>query len=156
MGIRFDSAVIMTEDVDTMKEFYSTVMKQSIKHDFGACVIFECGLSVWKPVSGHTLLQALGSRRAQGNGSLELCFDTEDFEKDIAEVKRSGVKLVHDVSEEQWGQLTIRFYDPDGNAVELGESIPAFCRRLYALGMSAEQVSEKTGVPVNLVKEYVK
>jgi predicted enzyme related to lactoylglutathione lyase len=153
--IRFDSAVLMTENIDKMKEFYSKVMGQSVKHDFGGCVIFDCGLAVWKLGDGCPLAQALGGR-ASGNGSLEVCFDTEDFENDAANVKKSGVKLVHDIAEEQWGQLTIRFFDPDGNVVELGESIPAFCRRLYASGQSTKQVSEKTGVLEGLVREYVK
>lgn len=155
MAIRYDSAVLMTEDIGSMKEFYSSVMGQAIKHDFGGCVIFECGLAVWKLESGYPLAKVLGGKRSP-NGSLEICFETEDFESDAASIKNAGVRLVHDVAEEQWGQLTIRFFDPDGNLVELGESIPCFCRRLYASGMSVGQVSEKTGVPETLITEYIK
>lgn len=154
MAIRYDSAVLMTEDISRMKEFYAGIMGQQIKHDFGACVIFKCGIAIWKLESGFPLAKAIGTKRGP-NGSLEICFDTEDFESDAACIKNAGAVLVHDVAEEQWGQLTIRFLDPDGNLVELGESIPCFCRRLYASGMSLRQVSEKTGVPEALVMEYV-
>ncbi len=154
MSIRFDSAVLITQNIDSMKEFYSRVMGQRVRHDFGGCVIFDCGLAVWKLESGYPLAKALGGR-AGGNGSLEICFDTEEFENHSVNVKKAGVKLVHDVVQEQWGQLTIRFFDPDGNLVELGESIPAFCRRLYASGLSVREVSKKTGVPEGLVEEYI-
>jgi catechol 2,3-dioxygenase-like lactoylglutathione lyase family enzyme len=63
--------------------------------------------------------------------------------------------MLHGVAEEAWGQRTIRFFDPDGNLIELGESIPCFCRRLFKGGMAVEQVSEKTGVDIDKVKEYV-
>lgn len=156
MSIRYDSAVLITENISGMKEFYSGVMGQLIKHDFGGCVIFDCGLAIWKLESGYPLSKALGEGRAKGNGSLEICFDTEDLKSDAQRVKSAGVRLVHDIAEEQWGQLSMRFLDPDGNLAELGESMPAFCRRLYASCQSAKQVSGKTGVPEALVREYVK
>ena len=63
--------------------------------------------------------------------------------------------LLHDVVEEPWGQQAVRFFDPDGNLVELGESIPTFVRRHHAAGLSPEAVAERTGVPLEAVLQYV-
>lgn len=76
--------------------------------------------------------------------------------KNVEGMKRFYMDVLrHDIEEEAWGQRTIRFFDPDGNLIELGESIPCFCRRLYGGGMTAEQVADKTGAHIDKVKEYV-
>jgi len=49
----------------------------------------------------------------------------------------------------------MRFYDPDGNMIELGESMPCFCRRLFRSGLSEAEVAEKTGIQLETVREYL-
>ena len=56
------------------------------------------------------------------------------------------------VTEETWGQLTIRFYDPENNLIEIGETIPCFVKRFYNQGMTIEEVSQRTLVPLEFVK----
>lgn len=156
MSIRYHSAVLITNDIERMKEFYTSVMGQEIEHDFGGCVIFACGLTIWKLDGGYPLAKALGeSISAQANGSMEVCFETDEFAVESQALLRKNVKLIHDVMEEQWGQLTIRFFDPDGNIVELGESMPCFCRRLFRSGLNVAEIAKKTGIPSKTVKEYL-
>jgi hypothetical protein len=45
--------------------------------------------------------------------------------------------------------------DPDGNVVELGESIPTFVHRHHAAGLSAAAVAERTGVPLEAVIQHI-
>lgn len=157
MSIRFQSAVLITDNIDNMKEFYTKVMGQTVEHDFGGCVIFGSGLSIWRLGGSCALAKALGKDFAAGkNNGLEVCFETDDFVVEVPKIKSVGINLIHDVAEEQWGQRTARFYDPDGNIVELGESMPAFCKRLFRSGLSIPEVSEKTGIPQRKVKEYLK
>jgi hypothetical protein len=42
-----------------------------------------------------------------------------------------------------------------GNIIELGESIPCFCRRLHAQGLDAAAVAKKTGVDPALAEAYL-
>jgi len=86
---------------------------------------------------------------------LEICFETDDFDAQAARISAMGVMLAHGVIEESWGQRTLRFFDPDGNLVEVGESMPAFCRRLYMAGLSMEEVGKKTGIEQNIVKHFL-
>ena len=152
--IRYDSAVLITNNVDGMKRFYLDVLRQKLRFDFGRCQILECGVSIWGPDENDPAMKAPGLGQGT-NSRLELCFDTEDFEEDAAYILSHKPKMLHNVAEEAWGQRTIRFFDPDGNLVELGESIPCFCRRFYNEGMTVEQVAAKTGVNVEQVKAYI-
>jgi len=63
--------------------------------------------------------------------------------------------LVHGIHEEPWGQRTIRFFDPDRNLIEAGESMKRFVTRFYCQGMTPEEVSHRTSVPVEEVKRLV-
>ena len=157
MSIRYHSAVLITDNLESLKEFYTIVLGQTIEHDFGGCVIFNSGLSIWRMESDYALAKALGKDYRPGkNKGLELCFETDHFSVEVPKLKATGIELIHDVAEEQWGQQTVRFYDPDGNIVELGESMPGFCKRLFRSGLSIAEVSQKTGITQKLVKEYLK
>lgn len=157
MSIRFHSAVLITDNIETMKEFYTKVLGQEIDHDFGGCVIFESGLSIWRLNDANALAKALGKDLKAGkNNGMEVCFETDEFVIEVPKLKSKGINLIHDVAEEQWGQHTVRFYDPDGNILELGESMAGFCKRLFRSGLSIPEVSEKTGIPQRKVKEYLK
>ena len=152
MSIQFHSSVLLTADVKRLSAFYIEVLGQKVQYDFGACIGLQCGLSLWQPSADLTLAAKLGyCCHPSGNKNLELCFETETFASDIERIKASGAPLLHDVAEEPWGQMTMRFFDPDGNIVELGESIPTFVRRHHSTGLSAEAVAERTGMPLNAV-----
>lgn len=156
MSIRYHSAVLITNNIESMKEFYTKMMGQEIEHDFGGCVIFACGLSLWKLSGEYPLAKALGEEyKADTNRSMEVCFETDDFAAESQVLIRKHVNLVHDVAEEPWGQLSLRFYDPDGNIVEMGESMPCFCRRLFRSGLSVSEVAKKTNIPTKTVKAYL-
>jgi len=156
MSIQFHSSVLFTTDVRRLSAFYVHALGQEIEHDFGACVSLRCGLSLWQPSDDLTVAVELGySHHAGGNKNLELCFETETLDEDVERVKASGAKLLHDVVEEPWGQQVLRFFDPDGNLVELGESIAMFVRRHHASGYTVEAVAEKTGVPLEMVRQFI-
>ena len=156
MAITFHSTVLITKNFDAMKRFYTDVMQQNVAFDFGNCISFRCGLTIWQLKDSYPMTQALGAVPEPNVGAVEVCFETEDFDADAAAVKAAGVSLLHDITEENWGQLTLRFYDPDKNIVELGESIPCFCCRLHRGGMDTAAVAEKTGVSIQTVAEYLR
>ncbi len=153
--ITYSSAVLVTEHFGLMQRFYENVLGQAVRFDFGSCVQFACGLSIWQPSEGHPAINALKKTHCQGNGALELCFEADDFDEQAARVNGMGVMLAHGIREESWGQRTLRFYDPDGNLVELGESMPSFCRRLHASGMDPHEISKKTGIAQSMIEQYL-
>lgn len=156
MSIKFHSSVLITNNFESMKSFYTQGMGLQIKDDFGTCIGFVCGLSIWKMGENQPLAKTLGRTfHTDGNKNLEMCFETENFDTDVVHVKSFGIKLIHDIQTETWGQKTIRFYDPDENMIELGETIPTFVKRLHKEGMAIEEVAKKTGVPQEQVEQFI-
>ncbi|MBN2342401.1 MAG: hypothetical protein JXX29_19960 [Deltaproteobacteria bacterium] len=152
MNIHFHSSVIIAKKFSTTVSFYRDVLRQTVSDDFGACVVFSCGLSVWQPAQEHAVARHIG----QGSGGaarVELCFETDGFDEVATALRDCGVSFLHDVQTESWGQFTVRFFDPEQNIVEVGESIPCFVRRLVREGNSMEQVSQRTSVSLERVKE---
>jgi len=66
------------------------------------------------------------------------------------------LSYLHKETEELWGQKTVRFYDPENNLVEIGETIPCFVKRFYNQGMTIEEVSKRTSVSSEMVLQICK
>lgn len=49
--------------------------------------------------------------------------------------------------EHSWGQRVVRFYDPDGHIIEVGEEMKMVVERFLASGMTMEDVSRRMDVP---------
>jgi len=153
MNIQFHSTVIITQDFDKMKVFYQEILQQEISVDFGNCIGFKNGISLWKLDEDYPIAKKLGKTFSKsGNKNLEICFETNDYEEVVANLNKHNLKYLHNTIEERWGQKTIRFYDPENNLVEIGETIPCFVKRFYNEGMTVEEVSERTSVPIEMVK----
>ena len=152
MKIKFHSLVIITHDFETMKDFYCNILQQTIKDDFGNCVTFENGLTIWQLKAEYPLAKKTGRCFSEsGNNNLEICFETENFEMVYNALKNSGLKILHEKVEENWGQYTFRFYDPENNLIEIGESIPGFVKRFYKNGMTPEEISQHTSVSLDKI-----
>ncbi len=154
MEIKFHSTVIMTEEFEQMKSFYQEILQQQIEFDFGNCIGFKNGLSLWKLKEEYPIAKKLGRTfDKSGNKNLEICFETDDFELVVEKLKMHKLNYLHQETEELWGQQTVRFYDPENNLVEIGETIPCFVKRFKSQGMSIEEVSKRTSVPIEIVEQ---
>ncbi len=47
----------------------------------------------------------------------------------------------------------VRFRDPDGHIIEVGENMTAVCRRFLDSGMTPEEAAARMDVPVDYVRE---
>ena len=59
-----------------------------------------------------------------------------------------GIDRLGTVTEQGWGQRVVRFYDPDGHIIEVGEEMKTVIERFLATGMTLEEVSVRTDVSV--------
>ncbi len=154
MAINFSSSVLMVKNLEEMKIFYRDVLEQEIEVDFGGCIGFKCGIALWELNEEMPITAKLGRKFSEnGNQNLEICFETESFDEVLKKIAEYSPKYLHREQEEPWGQRTIRFYDPEGNLVEIGESVPCFVRRFFASGMNLEEVAKRTSVPIEIVKK---
>jgi hypothetical protein len=65
------------------------------------------------------------------------------------------VDLIHPLKVESWGQRSIRFFDPDGFIVEVGEPIEVFVRRLGETGLTIEEVSRRSQIPTDAIRSIL-
>jgi hypothetical protein len=49
----------------------------------------------------------------------------------------------------------IRFYDPDKNIIEVGESIESVIKRFLKRGYSIEETAKITQHPIEFVRQYL-
>jgi catechol 2,3-dioxygenase-like lactoylglutathione lyase family enzyme len=154
MSVKFYSSVIFVKNISLSKEFYTNIMNQEVEFDFGANIIFKSKLSLWQLISGHEIKSIAGS--PDSGNRFELYFESEDLKKDIEKIKCAGVKFLHDIKTEPWGQQTIRFFDPDNHLIELGETLNIFVSRIFKETGSASVTAKITGVEPEIIRSIIK
>ena len=145
--MKFCAAVLSVADIHTSRKFYEELFGLTLFQDYGINVAYTCGLALQQEFGWLVGLPEEQVRQKPNN--VELCFEEEDFDsflKKLAEYP--GIQFLHGVKEHSWGQRVVRFYDPNGHIIEVGESMPVVVRRFLALGMSMEQVSKRMDVSV--------
>jgi catechol 2,3-dioxygenase-like lactoylglutathione lyase family enzyme len=156
MNVNYHSAVIFCSDLEKQREFYEKFLEQKVEQDLGNCLVFENGFTLWKLDKKYPISKELGyTYEPIGNRNLELCFETENFGDAVEKVVVSDLRMLHNVSEEEWGQYTIRFYDPEGNLVEIGETLKCMVSRMKSASMSIEEIEKKSGLEKRFIENLL-
>lgn len=153
--MKYTGICIMVEDMEVAKRFYTEALSQHIVMDMGQNVTFEGGFSLQ---SEYQRLMGIPQKDVtHRSNSFELYFEEDDLDQVISRLKAHGnVEFQHEKRETPWGQYNILFYDPDGHLIEVGETMTALVKRFVKQGLSIEQVSQRTGLPLEAVMEYLK
>jgi len=150
--MKFSAPLFAVRSIAAARAFYEQVLGQTVVLDHGTNVTFAGGFALQEDFAGLVGFPAELTQWKAYNG--ELYFETEDLDADAARLKDAGVEFLHDVKEYPWGQRVLRFFDPDGNLIEVGESMCSVGRRFLAQGMSVEEVAQRTQHPVALVQSW--
>lgn len=145
----FHSTVLFVKDIGVAKKFYTRLLDFSITHDFGENVILNNGISLWEIMPDHIINKKLETTFESNR--FELYFETENLEEISDKLKTAGVRFLHPIHEESWGQRTIRFFDPDNHLVEIGEPMDVFVNNMHKKGLTPAQISAKSGIPLEKV-----
>ena len=147
--MKYICSLITVESIPAARTFYEKILKQKVKFDFGENIAFESGFAIH--LKDH-FSQLIGSRPvAREANNFELYFETDDMDAFVRELSENDVELVHEAREQPWRQKVVRFYDPDRNIVEVGETLEFLCVRLSREGKSIPEIMQITGLP----EEYV-
>jgi catechol 2,3-dioxygenase-like lactoylglutathione lyase family enzyme len=151
------STALFVKNISVSKAFYTGMLGLSIDMDFGKNVIFKEGFTIWEINENHIIPQTLGLDSISDRNSIrfELYFETENIKEAFDNLKSKKVHFLHEIHEEPWGQLTFRFFDPDRHLIEAGESMPHFIGRFYDEGLTIEQISARTSVPAEAVRQFL-
>lgn len=117
--LRFICPLIVVNDMQRSRRFYENLLGQKVKSDFGENVVFEGDFAIHLQSHYENLIEKREVR--PGSNSFELYFETDKLLELEAKLEEAGVNWIHKIRTEPWGQKVMRFYDPDGHIVEVGE-----------------------------------
>ena len=117
--MRLKNFLIVVKDIERSKRFYHDLFGLEMILDNDGNMILTDGLVLqeekyWKEFLKKEIIPE--------NNSCELYFEEADIEGFIEKLESyyPEVKYVNRLMTHSWGQKVIRFYDPDGNLIEVG------------------------------------
>mgnify|MGYP000871789664 CR=1 FL=1 len=147
--MKFICPLITVADIKRSRDFYEGLLNQKVKYDFGENVTFDGDFAIHLQSHFSSLIDNRPIHTGGNNFELYFEFDMVDQIADL--LRHNGVEFVHEVREQPWRQKVVRFYDPDMNIIEVGESMEYLSYRLSLEGLSIEQISGLTGLPADFV-----
>ena len=117
--MKLKNVLIVVKDIERARQFYQDLFGLIVVLDNDGNMILTEGLvlqdeKIWKEFLGREILRE--------NNSCELYFEEADIEGFVARLERiyPEVRYVNRLMTHSWGQKIVRFYDPDGNLIEVG------------------------------------
>ena len=117
--MRLKNFLIVVKDIERSRQFYHDLFGLEMILDNDGNMILTDGLVLqeekyWKEFLEKEIIPE--------NNSCELYFEEADIEGFIEKLESyyPEVKYVNRLMTHSWGQKVIRFYDPDGNLIEVG------------------------------------
>ena len=117
--MRLKNVLIVVKDIEKSRKFYHDLFGIDLVLDNAGNMILTEGLvlqdeKIWKSFLGRDILPQ--------NNACELYFEEQDIEAFVEKLERlyPSIEYVHHLMTHSWGQRIIRFYDLDGNLIEVG------------------------------------
>lgn len=117
--MKLKNVLIVVKDLEKSKQFYHDLFGLDLVLDNHGNMILTEGLvlqdeKIWKDFLQRDILPE--------HNSCELYFEERDIEAFVQKLERQypSVKYVNRLMTDNWGKKTVRFYDPDGNLIEVG------------------------------------
>lgn len=144
--VHYECPLIAVRDMQRSVAFYREVLGLEIVNDFGANVTLTGGVSLQTLDTWKDFLGAEEKDISLKNRAGELYFVAEDMDAFWQRLQTADAELVHPLREHGWGQRVVRFYDPDGHIIEVGESLRAVVQRFREAGMDVQQIAVRMDV----------
>ena len=149
--IQYKSVVLFCNDVRKACEFYQKLFDLSIELDLGEMVSFTGGISLWDQAMASDHAYAGAPPSPSPRPSQEVYFETDDMDGFDTKLRNGSIKPLHPVQTAPWQQRVIRFFDPDGHLIEVGESMEEVVRRLNREGRNQEEIVKITMMPEEFI-----
>jgi catechol 2,3-dioxygenase-like lactoylglutathione lyase family enzyme len=142
---KYNGVVLLVENVEKSRKFYTEILEQEIEMDFGRCVGFVGGFTLWDSAYAFEMMELHGSlEKLAGERIVELYFEVLDLDTFNDRIKLNYNNIVHDIKEQPWGQRCFRIYDPDRYIVEFAEPMSMVIQRFYNQGFTVDEIVTKT------------
>ena len=117
--MKLKNFLIVVKDIEKSRKFYNDLFGIELVHDNDGNMILTEGLvlqdeKIWESFLGRDIIPK--------SNSCELYFEEQDIESFVEKLERlyPNVEYVNRLMTHSWGQRVIRFYDLDGNLIEVG------------------------------------
>lgn len=117
--MKLKNILIVVKDIEKSKQFYHDLFGLNTVLDNEGNLILTEGLvlqeeKIWKEFLGKDIVPQ--------NNSCELYFEEQNIEAFIEKLEKlyPSIQYVNRFMTHSWGQKVIRFYDLDGNLIEVG------------------------------------
>ena len=117
--MKLKNILIVVKDIERSRQFYHDLFGLDLILDNDGNMILTDGLVLqdekyWK--------QFLGREIVPQNNASELYFEESDIEGFVKKLEAlyPDIRYVNRLMTHSWGQRVVRFYDPDGNLIEVG------------------------------------
>lgn len=120
--MKLKNVLIVVKDVERSRQFYHDLFGLDVVLDQDGNLILTEGLvlqeeRIWKMFLGKDVIPE--------NNACELYFEETDLEAFVRKLETlyPSVRYVNRLMTHSWGQKVIRFYDLDGNLIEVGTPV---------------------------------
>ena len=117
--MKLKNVLITVKDIERSRRFYHDLFGLEMLLDNDGNMILTEGLvlqdaKIWSDFLGREIISE--------NNSCELYFEEGDIEGFVKRLEElyPEVNYVNHLMTHSWGQRVVRFYDPDGNLIEVG------------------------------------
>ncbi len=115
-----DYTIILCDDVNAMREFYTTVLEFNVNHETpGAWVALQVGSSLLTLRPRNRPYD--GPKPPMQSASMQLAFRVppQDVDRAYETLKRLGIAVIEPPEDQPWGHRTLFFSDPEHNVIEI-------------------------------------
>lgn len=120
--MKLKNILIVVKDIEKSKQFYHDLFGLNVVLDNDGNVILTEGLvlqdeKIWKEFLGKEIIPK--------SNSCELYFMEQNIEAFVEKLERlyPSIQYVNCLMTHSWGKKVIRFYDLDGNLIEVGTPV---------------------------------
>ena len=117
--MKLKNILIVVKDIERSRQFYHDLFGIDLVLDNDGNMILTEGLVlqdeiIWKSFLDRDIVSK--------SNSCELYFEEQDIEAFVEKLERlyPSIEYVNRLMTHSWGQRVIRFYDLDGNLIEVG------------------------------------
>lgn len=117
--MKLKNILVVVKDIEKARQFYHDLFGLELVLDNNGNMILTEGLvlqdeKIWR--------EFLGTEVIPQNNACELYFEEADIEAFVQKLERlyPSIVYINRLITHSWGQKVIRFYDLDGNLIEVG------------------------------------
>lgn len=151
--MKLSGTMLVVKDMEVSRRFYQEVLSSTVFLDLETYVDFEDGFCLMTEAQWAEFLDNPTISYGYKNNVCELSFEDDDIDAFMAHLGTfADVEILTPLKEYEWGQRSVRFYDPDKHIIEVGENMQVVIKRFLSSGLSVEETMERAMFPREFVE----